>query len=167
MTAAHLHLIAVHVPVVLMPLALILLGLGAWRDRASSFDDRTASSAATLRATGRWLIVASGIAGAAAYFSGPIAFEALDTELESVRDLVESHAVIGRAVFFGLILLAVPTLQAILREFEEEAPSRRLNAVVIVGAALLSYLLLWTGHLGGAIRRPDILGAFGWLFPKI
>ena len=164
---AHLvHLVAVHVPVVLMPLALVLLGLGAWRGRAASLAGPR-SSAATLTATGRCLILVSAFIAGVAYFSGPLAFESLETELEAVRDLVELHAVLGRAAFFGLVLLAVSTVFTVLRALEEEAPSRWLNAIVIAGAALLSYLLLWAGHFGGAIRRPEIADALAWLFPAL
>ncbi|MEO0559130.1 MAG: hypothetical protein AAF170_13210 [Bacteroidota bacterium] len=166
MTADHVHLVAVHVPVVLTPLALVLLCLGAWRGRASTSAE-SGRSAATLIATGRWLLLVSAVVGGVAYFSGPPAFESIETELEAVRDLVELHAVLGRAAFFGLVLLALPTINAMFREFEDEAPSRWLNAIVMAGAALVSYLLLWTGHLGGAIRRPEIADTLGWLFPVL
>ena len=165
MTAHHIHLVAVHIPVVLTPLALVLLSLAAMRSRGTP-TATAQSSAGTLNATGRWLILFSAVVGGVAYFTGPIAFESLESEFEAVRDLVELHAVIGRGAFFGLILLAVPALQAILREVQEEPPLRWLNVTVIVGAALLSYLLVWTGHLGGAIRRPEIANALGWLFPS-
>lgn len=164
--AHHVHLVTVHVPVVLMPLALVLLGLGAWRGRAASLAG-PGSSASTLTATGRCLILVSAFIAGVAYFSGPLAFESLEAEMEAVRDLVELHAVLGRAAFFGLVLLAVPTVFAVLRELEEEAPSRWLDAIVIAGAALLSYLLLWAGHFGGAIRRPEIADALAWLFPAL
>ncbi|MEM7415140.1 MAG: hypothetical protein AAF389_06575 [Gemmatimonadota bacterium] len=165
MTANHLHLVAVHVPVVLMPLAFVLLAIGWWKGRPSS-SEASSASAATLLATGRSLIVVSAVVGGVAYYTGPIAFESLETELEAARDLVELHAVIGRAAFFGLILLVVPTVQAVVREIQEEPRSRALDATVIGGAALISYLMLWTGHYGGAIRRPEIAGVLGWIFPS-
>ncbi len=149
-----------------MPLALVLLGLGAWGARSAS-SAGAGSAASTLSATGRWLIVVSAVVGGVAYFSGPPAFESLETELEAVRDLVELHAVLGRAAFSGLVLLAVLTIQAILRTVQEEPPLRWLDGIVIVGVALLSYLLIWTGHLGGAIRRPEIANALAWLFPAL
>lgn len=149
-----------------MPLAFVLLGLGAWRGRAADNAER-GSSAATLVATGRWLIVVSAVVGGVAYFTGPPAFESIETELEAVRDLVELHAVLARAAFFGLVLLAIPTANAVIRALDEEAPSRLLNAIVMAGAALVSYLLLWTGHLGGAIRRPEIANTLGWLFSAL
>lgn len=113
--ADHVYLVTVQVPVVLTPLALILLGLGAWRGRAGS---KPGSSAATLTATGRCLILFRVIMAGVAYFSGPLAFESLETELEAVRNLVELHAVLGKAAFFGLVLLAIPTMFAIFRERE-------------------------------------------------
>ena len=42
----------------------------------------------------------------------------------------------------------------------------RLHGVVVVGTLLLSYVLAWTGHLGGAIRRPEMGDALSWLFPR-
>lgn len=165
MTANHLHLVAVHVPVVLLPLAFVLLSMGAWRGRPSA-DAEGKRSAGTLVATGRTLILVCAVVGGVAYYTGPVAFEALESEFEAARDLVEFHAVIARGAFFGLILLVVPTIQAMVREIQEEPPLRWLDLTVTGGAAFLSYILLWTAHYGGAIRRPEITEALGWLFPS-
>jgi len=162
--ALHFHLVSVHIPVVLMPLAFILLVMGAWRGRMAYYD-ALGLSTTTLTTTGRSLILVSAIMAGIAYYTGPIAFESVETQLDAVRDLVEFHAVLGRATFFGIILVAIPTILAVMREFEEEPPSFWLDRIVIVGSGLLCYLLLWTGHLGGAIRRPELVDNLGWLFP--
>lgn len=154
MSAAHLHLLTVHLPVILCPLALVLF-LGArlrWDTPAARI--------------GRWLLIAAAAVGVPAYFSGPTAFESMETELAPMRDLVELHAVLGRAAFFGLVLLALTALQTTLRELQEEPVPRWLHAIVVVGTLLLSYVLAWTGHLGGAIRHPEIGEALSWLFPR-
>ncbi len=142
-----------HLPVVLCPLALVLF---------TSARLRRDAPAARIA---RWLLVAAAAAGVPAYFSGPPAFESMETELASMRELVELHAVLGRAAFFGLALLALTALQTALREMQEEPVPGWLHGVVVVGALLLSYVLAWTGHLGGAIRHPEIGEALSWIFP--
>ncbi len=154
MSAGHLHLLTVHLPVVLCPLALALFLFARLR------HDTPAARIA------RWLLVASAVVGVPAYFSGPPAFESMESELATVRDLVELHAVLGRAAFFGLVLLALTALQTTLREMQEEPVPGWLHGIVVLGALLLSYVLAWTGHLGGAIRRPEIGDALSWLFPR-
>ncbi len=155
MNAAHLHLVTVHLPVILCPLALVLFLCARLR------HDTPAAR------IGCWLLVASAVVGVPAYFSGPTAFEAMESELAPMRDLVELHAVLGRAAFFGLILLALTALQTVLRELQEEPVPAWPHRVVVVGTALLSYVLAWTGHLGGAIRHPEIGETLSWLFPRL
>ncbi len=154
MSAAHLHLLTVHLPVVLCPLALVLFVCARLR------HDTPAAR------IGRWLLVASAAVTVPAYFSGPVAFESMESELAPMRDLVELHAVLGRAAFFGLILLALTALQTTLRELQEEPVPRWLHGIVVVGTLVLSYVLAWTGHLGGAIRHPGIGDSLSWLFPR-
>ena len=154
-TAAHLHLLTVHLPVILCPLALVLFACARLR------HDTPAARIA------RWLLVASAAVGVPAYFSGPTTFEAMEAELAPMRDLVELHAVLGRAAFFGLVLLALTALQTTLREMQEEPVPGWLHGVVVVGTFLLSYVLAWTGHLGGAIRHPEIGEALSWIFPRL
>ena len=155
MSAAHLHLLTVHLPVILCPLALVLFLCA--RLRRDTPPARIA----------RWLLVASAVVGVPAYFSGPTAFESMESELAPFRDLVELHAVLGRAAFFGLVLLALAALQTALREMQEEPVPPWLHAVVVVGTLLLSYVLAWTGHVGGAIRHPEVGEALSWLFPRL
>lgn len=143
-----------HLPVVLCPLALVLFLFARLR-----YDTPAARIA-------RWLLVASAVVGVPAYFSGPPAFESMESELAAMRDLVELHAVLGRAAFFGLVLLALAALQATLKEMQEEPVPGWLHGIVVVGTLILSYVLAWTAHLGGAIRRPELGEALSWLFPR-
>ena len=152
-SAAHLHLLTVHMPVILCPLALVLFVCARLRHDAPAAR------------IGRWLLVASAAAAVPAYFSGPIAFEAMESELAPMRDLVELHAVLGRAAFFALILLGLAALQTTIREMQEETVPRWLHGIVVLGALVVSYVLAWTGHLGGAIRHPAIRDSLSWLFP--
>ena len=145
----------VHLPVLLCPLALVLFCCARLR------RDTPASRIA------RWLLIAAAAIGVPAYFSGPTAFESMESELAPVRDLVELHAVLGRAAFFGLVLLALAALQTALREMQEEPVPAWQHGIVVVGTLLLSYVLAWTGHLGGAIRHPEIGEALSWLFPRL
>ncbi|MDE0650753.1 MAG: hypothetical protein OXI12_10465, partial [Gammaproteobacteria bacterium] len=81
MSAAHLHLVTVHLPVILCPLALVLFVCARLR------HDTPAAR------IGRWLLVASAVVGVPAYFSGPTAFEAMESELAPMRDLAAQFSV--------------------------------------------------------------------------
>lgn len=152
MTATHLHLLVVHLPVVGCPVALVLM-LEAMRRR----DD------ALLR-LGWLFLIATATLGVIAYYSGPPAYQLLETELSPVKDRVEDHAVIARAAFVGLVVAAALAVQGWLQFLQEETPPRWLRWTIVVLTLLLCYLLAWSAHLGGALRHPEVRDVQG-VFP--
>ena len=154
MSAAHLHLMIVHLPVVLCPLALIFLAI----DRFRGSHRPTA---------GYGLLLAAGALGIVAYYSGPSAYEQLEGVLAGEKDWVEQHAVAGRAAFVTLILAGVLALQAILRELQEEPVSKTLSFAIVLMALIACYCSIWAAHLGGQIRHPEIREANWTIFPSL
>jgi protein-S-isoprenylcysteine O-methyltransferase Ste14 len=91
-----------------------------------------------------------------AYFTGPATYEFLQ-ELEGftseMRARAEDHAVTGRAVFVGMVLLGLGALVSLLAHAQGQPPSKSLRWGILVAAIFMSLLLAWTSHEGGLVRR--------------
>src|SRR5262245_31373474 len=135
MTAAHLHLMVVHLPVVGCPLVFLILLLGQKRQDESFLR------------LGYLLLAFCAVAAGVAFYSGPSAFEGLQAELAAERDLVESHAVLGRAAFIAVLAAGVLAIQAWLQLQQEEKPARWLRLAILWGTLACCYLLAWSAHL--------------------
>lgn len=155
MNAAHIHLLAVHLPVVLCPLVVVLLALGKLKKSDG------------LEKTGYAILIFAAAAGSVAFYSGPSAFEMLQEKLSDNRQLVEDHAAIARAAFIVALVAGAVAIQALLQFAQEEPPARWLRTVILLGALAACYLMAWSAHLGGQIRHPEVRGS-GWsLFPQL
>lgn len=95
---------------------------------------------------------------AVSYFTGP---EAADWTKQSLvpfpQDLVEDHALWGRISFViqGVAgLLGVMGWASIL---QEEKPYHLIPTILIVLLIVNTLVILYTAHLGGMVRRPDII----------
>jgi drug/metabolite transporter (DMT)-like permease len=156
MTAIQFHLAVVHLPVLaLLAGASLLL---AARMRRSEF----------LFKMGCGFLLAAALGAAAAYFSGPRAYETLkgfDDQL-SRRD-VESHAALGKGAFMAMVLLGLASGLALIAYAQDERPSPWLRWILLIGAFLLLYMLAWTAYLGGLIRHPEVSPSFRSIFPRI
>ena len=155
MSAVHLHLLIVHLPVVACPLALVLLAVGHARDRPS------------LARAGHVTIMIAAAAGIVAYYSGPSAYEQLADRLVADKAWVEQHAVIARLAFVGLVVLGVVTIQVLLQEAQGDTPSPWMRRGLVVGTAILCWVLAWTAHLGGQIRHVEIRTPEWAIFPHV
>lgn len=154
MTAAYIHLVVVHLPVVGSLFVAAWLALGHFLNN----DLLLKISYGTL--------VVLALFGIAAYYSGPSAYEQLEAELASSKPWVEQHAVIGRAAFMLLIVTAVLAFQALLQFLQEEPPANWLRRTILGMTLALVYLLAWSAHLGGEIRHTEIRDAFS-PFPSL
>ena len=155
MSAIHLHLLIVHLPVVACPIALVLLVLGHGLDRM------------LLVRVGYALILVAAASGIVAYYSGPPAYDQLSATLAGDKPWVEQHAVVARLAFVGLVLLGVVTTQVVLREAQGDEPQRWVRFAILGATALLCYALAWTAHLGGQIRHVEIRQPEWRLFPHL
>ena len=119
MNSAHLHLLTVHVPIVLSPLALVFLLAASRRRRGAGTDP----GADEMERIAHWLVVAAAAAGAISFFSGPGALEIVKDELTR-PEIAELHAAFGRAAFFLLALVAVGSAQRLVRASGWSPPQR-------------------------------------------
>lgn len=155
MNAVHIHLLAVHLPVVLCPLVAVLLAIGLWKRNDA------------LQKQGYAILIACAIAGTAAFYSGPSAFELLQEQLTEERELVEDHAAIARAAFIATLVAAALAIQALLQFAQEEPPARWLRVAIFVLVFLTCFLMAWSAHLGGQIRHPEIRDSTFAIFPRL
>lgn len=163
MTAAHLHLMVVHLPVVLCPVALGLMAYAMWRREDAVLK------------VGYVLLIVAAAMSAVAFYSGPPAYDLIREERAAekaylgpeAQAIVEDHAVAARAAFLCVLLAGVLALQALLQFFQDEPPARWLR-LTLLGATLLGcYLLAWSAHLGGQVSHPEIREPASILFPRL
>lgn len=155
MTAVHLHLLVVHLPVVGSLCTAVLLALGLW------FTDHR-----LIRISCAALVLCA-LFGIAAYYSGPSSYEILEAELVADKEFVEQHALIARAAFTGLILAGAIAVQISLQYLQGETSPRWLLFVLLAITLLLCYVLAWTAHLGGTLRHPEIRQPTLSIFPSL
>lgn len=95
---------------------------------------------------------------AVAYFTGPEAADWVKEVLVSFpQNQVEDHALWGRIAFViqGIAgLLGVMGWSSIL---QEEKPHRRIPSILLVLLITNTLVILYTAHLGGFIRRMDLM----------
>lgn len=127
------------------------LAYRAWANRQAPLD------AKPWKDTYSALLILTILTGTA-YFTGPEASEWTKQVLPDFpQDQVENHALWGRIAFViqGLIgLLAVMGWTSIL---QEEKPDRRIATILILLLVANTLVILYTAHLGGYIRRMDLM----------
>ena len=116
------------------------------------------------------LLLVAAVGSLTAYYSGPPAFEQLNEQVTNdaagIQGLVEDHAVLGRTAFVGMILVGALALQGLLQFLQGESPARWLRLTILLLALALSYVLVWSAHLGGQVGHPEIRGP-SVLFPRL
>ena len=147
MIANWIHIVIVHLAVIGTP----WLAYRVWSHRESAMDE------APWKTTFSWLIILNVVTGTA-YFTGPEAADWTKEVLETYsQDQVEDHALWGRVAFViqGIAgLLGVMGWASIL---QEEIPDRRIKPVLIALLTLNTLIIFYTAHLGGLIRRMDLM----------
>lgn len=136
----------VHIPVLGTP---ILLFLG-WKATQSK-DIATYKSF-------YWFTLLISLFSVFVYFTGPQTAEWIKIQLTKYpQELVENHALWGRFAFIGNIFSGILALMAILNYAQEEKPHKYLPWILIFILAINIIILIYTAHLGGLIRRPDLV----------
>ena len=104
------------------------------------------------------LLILFGITSGIAYFTGPEAADYLKGFLEGYnQNLVENHALWGRAAFVIQVIAAFLGIMGWASIFQEEKPDKRIAWLIIALLAVNILVMLYTAHLGGQIRRPDLI----------
>ena len=141
---AHIHLILTHVPVIGVGAILAFLLIGNVR---RSREIKWAS----------WqLFVALAVASVAVYLTGSPASHQM-RELPGIsREVIHRHSRAADFAFWGLELLGVLCLAALVKfRNTAEVPARFANALLAL-AFVVFILMVWTANLRGKIRHPEI-----------
>lgn len=97
------------------------------------------------------------ITAALAYFTGPDTADWLQNLPQSFdKELIENHALWGRFAFITAILTGLLGLMNHVQKNEEGHPAKTLYLIQFFLVLLSLVLFIYTAHLGGAIRRPDL-----------
>ena len=142
MNEAHLHLILVHIPIVLMPLGFILLILKYWKSREYC---KIALS----------IFMAAAIFGTIAFLLGEGAEEIIEDYPGIVESLIESHeesAVVSLWLTIATGVLSCGILLAL--QYGKKVPNIIMTIILIL-SALSSVSLAYTAQEGGKIRHPE------------
>lgn len=144
MGSTWVHLLVVHVPVLLCPIALFYLIRSVRSSDESDFK------------TGNTFVLISAIAAVIAYFTGASAAEWLAGIIELDQEQVENHGLWGRISFTVMAIAGVSSLMTIIAFLQEEKPHPLLPRITL-GLTLIGFACTaWTAHLGGILRRPEL-----------
>ncbi|MAW76177.1 MAG: hypothetical protein VYD70_02675 [Planctomycetota bacterium] len=144
MGSTWVHLLVVHIPVLLCPVALFFL-IRAIR-----------SSAVADSKIGHVFVLICAIATVIAYFTGTSSAEWLDGIIQLDQEQVENHGLWGRISFTIMAIAGVAALMTLIAYLQEEEPHPLLLRIVL-GLTLIGFTSsVWTAHLGGILRRPEL-----------
>ncbi len=146
MYADFLHIILVHIPV-FGGLISAFLGWRALKHKDAKTCKIFYGSAIVL-----------GILASIAYFSGvetAIWLKAHDKAYNLTR--VENHALWGRVGFIVSVLGGLMGVVGISAYAQEEKPHKITPYLLFITALCLALLMLYVAHLGGLIRRPELI----------
>lgn len=160
MNAPALHLMLVHLPVMGILFVVPMLALALWRKEA--FWVRLFEAGVVLVA----------LFGVVAYVSGGNAFESLTTTewgeaFGLSKPLMEDHAIVGKAAFVGVLVLAGAAVAILLQEVQGSEAPPAAHWGLVIGGLVLAYVLAYAAHLGGHIRHPESAEAAIPIFPKL
>ena len=147
MNAAHLHLLLVHIPVVVVPLACIVLLCGVRRD--SLPITRTALTI---------LLVASLIA-IPTFLSGGEAEEIVEHLPGISEHLIEEHEEAADIALWLTLGVGVLSLLSLLAIRTGAALERTLLRATLLLSCVSSAALAYTANEGGRIRHPEAFSA--------
>src|SRR5687768_7524191 len=143
MTAAHFHLAFNHVPVVLVPVAVVMLAYAM------------ASKSADLTKGALVLLLVSMLFGAAAFLSGEPAEEAIEQIAGVSTEAIEAHEQVAPIAAAATALAGLLALVVLLKG-QPGVPMRGAMIGTLVVGLVAAVLLAWTAYLGGRINHPEL-----------
>ena len=146
MSAAHLHLMLNHIPLLGLLFGVVLLAYGLWR---GSEDVQKASLG---------LLAIAGLSAIAVYLTGEPAEEVVEGLAGVSYDAIEAHEEWGLYALIAGIATGVLALGALLLGWLRERLGRGTVVLTLVLALLSSGLIGYTANLGGKISHPELRG---------
>ncbi|HKL87845.1 MAG TPA: hypothetical protein VJ884_02495, partial [Salinibacter sp.] len=144
MSAAHLHLILNHIPLLGLIFGAVLLAYGLWR---GAEDVQKASLG---------LLAVAGLSAIAVYLTGEPAEEVVEGLAGVSHDAIEAHEEWGWYALVAGIATGVLALGTLLFGWVQERLGRGAVVLTLVVALLSSGLIGYTANLGGKISHPEL-----------
>jgi uncharacterized membrane protein len=143
MNLAHVHLIINHVPIVGIPVALLFLGCGLWKQNKQ------------LQNISLLVLVALAALVLPVYLTGEPAEKVIKHLPEVTEAFISPHE---EAAKYALILTLTTGFFALVALWfrKDESKSRKLNIFVFILACVAVGALVRTGNLGGEIRHTEL-----------
>ncbi len=103
-------------------------------------------------------LIILGLIATTAYFTGPEAADWTKQVLDSYsQDHVENHALWGRVAFVIQVITAFIGIMGWSSIYQEETPNKRIPIILILLLITNTLVMIYTAHLGGLIRRMDLM----------
>lgn len=147
MNQAHLHLMLVHIPIVLVPVGMLILGFGLWR------GNRVVSNVALS-------VFLLAFAGAVpAFLLGEGAEEIVEDVQGVNEDIIESHEEAAEVALWMTVALGALSAFGLVADRRGLATAR-LPLTAALGLSLLTSASLgYAAQQGGMIRHPEAFAA--------
>ena len=147
MIANWIHIVIVHVAVIGTP----WMAYRVFMHRQVPMDTKPWKS------TYSGLIVLAVITGIA-YYTGPETADWTKQVLVSFpQDQVEDHALWGRVAMVIQVITGLLGVMGWASVLQEEKPDRKIYIILIVLLIVNTLIIMYTAHLGGMIRRMDLI----------
>jgi len=146
MSAAHMHLILAHIPVVGLFLSTLLLAYAWWRRDTGARKIALAG------------LTFSGLMALPVFFTGEGAEEAVEKLAGISKTLIERHEVAARIAAVLSALVGAGAALSWFWEWRRGSSPRALRGAVALSALVAFGAIGWTANLGGQINHPEIAG---------
>lgn len=147
MNSAHLHLISVHFPIVLIPGATALYAFALWRRND------------TLKHLSLFVFVIAAVITAFSFIMGGEAEEIVEHIQGIKRSTIHNHEEAAEsAIWFSSVLGALSLLSFFTHKLTAQVRSV-LTGLVMVASILASAIVSYAGYEGGKIRHPEAADA--------
>lgn len=147
MLANWIHIVIVHFAVIGTP----------WLACRVLVNRKTPMDTKPWKITFTGLIVLAVITGIA-YITGPETSDYTKQVLDSFpQDQVEDHALWGRITFVIQVIAGLIGIMGWASILQEEKPDRRIAGILIVLLIINTLFIIFTAHMGGLIRRIDLM----------
>jgi uncharacterized membrane protein len=142
-TAAHIHLVLCHVPIMAILFGLGWLAFGLWR------GSREIQKAAL------GMFVVAAVLAVPSYLTGEPGAGAIKGLPGFSDRILEQHQAVAGVALAGCIALGIVALAGLIL-FRGRAVAGWFSLLLLAGALLVGGLMVWTANLGGQIRHSEI-----------
>jgi hypothetical protein len=144
MNVAHLHLLLVHIPIILVPFGAILLAYGMWRD-VNGVYQRLALK----------IFILSALFAGGAFLAGDGAEELVEDRAGVVESTIEEHEEASEVAIWLTGILGILSLVAAIAGKQNHFLTEKGMLFILILSASSTFSLGFAGYQGGKIRHPE------------